>query len=263
MPVAGGLLSRRWAAVLGSPVAHSLSPVLHRAAYADLGLDWTYDARECTAAGLPAVLAAARADGAFGGFSLTMPLKEAVLPLVDAIATDLGAVNTVVPGPEGLRGSNTDVDGVLAALGELAPGPGRAAVLGAGGTARAAVAALHRLGREVDVLARRPGGALLGAPVLGWDSFNPSGYAVVVSTVPAGATDALAARGWPSTVALLDVVYVPWPTALAAAALAAGAPVVGGLAVLVGQAVEQVRLMTGQLPSVPVVRAAGESALRR
>ncbi len=261
MPRRGRLLSARWAAVLGSPVAHSLSPVLHRAAYADLGLRWSYAAIECTVPQLVPELAAARTDPGFGGFSLTMPLKEAVLGLLDEVGTDLGAVNTVLPRQGRLVGLNTDSDGVAAALAELAPAPGPAAVLGAGGTARAAVAALRRLGREPDVLARRPLPDLLGARVLPWSGFDPGGYAVVVATTPHGATDALAERGWPRRTALLDVLYAPWPTRLAAVAEGAGAVVVGGLAVLVGQAVEQVVAMTGARPSAAVLRAAGESAL--
>lgn len=246
--------------MLGTPVAHSLSPALHRAAYADLGLDWSYSAQRCGVAELPGVLAAARGDAAFAGFSLTMPLKEVALHLLDTVRTDLGAVNTVTPSAEGLVGDNTDVDGILAALAELQAPPGPAAVVGSGGTARAAVAALRRLGRDTVVLARRPLPDLLGAAVVPLSTFDPGDYAVVVATTPAGTTDGLAAAGWSAGTALLDVLYDPWPTALAAAALTAGAPVVGGLAVLVGQAVEQVCLMTGRTPDVATVRAAGEAA---
>ena len=247
----------RWAAVLGDPVAHSLSPRLHRAAYAALGLDWTYDARRCSRGDLAAFLDRARADADFAGYSLTMPLKEKALGLLDAVDAPVPAVNTVLPVAGRLVGRNTDVDGIRAAVAGLGGTRGPVAVLGAGGTARAAVAALLPVAASVVVVARRPPGQLLslGVPVLAWPP-EPSSYSLVVSTVPAGATDALAAQGWPSSTALVDVVYDPWPTMLAAAALAAGAPVAGGREVLVGQALEQVRLMTGRAVPAGVLHAA-------
>src|ERR1700712_699591 len=108
---------RRRAAVCGSPIAHSLSPVLHRAAYAELGLrDWSYEAVECTSAELPARLEAARREEDFGGYSLTMPLKLTAVGLVDELeplARRVGAVNTVVPRNGGLAGYNTDVPGMI------------------------------------------------------------------------------------------------------------------------------------------------------
>lgn len=264
MPASGD----RWAALLGSPAGHSLSPVLHRAGYDALGRPWAsrwrYDARECGAADLAAVLANARDDPSWAGFSLTMPLKEIALPLldeVDASAVAVGAVNTVLPDAGRLLGANTDPAGVRAALTDLQAGPGPAAILGAGGTARAVVATLRAAGREVTVFARRPRGALLGAPVLAWETFVPADWSLVVATTPAGATDLLARRPWPPAAALLDVLYAPWPTRLAARAAGDGARVVGGMPVLVGQAVEQVRLMTGRRPDPIVLRAAGEAAL--
>ena len=271
------------AAVLGSPVAHSLSPVLHRAAYAHLRLDWTYDALECREPDLAALVAGLGREWA--GLSLTMPLKAAVLPLLDAAdeATGLaGAANTLLL-REGRRvGANTDVPGMVAALAERGvPSPdgvrGRALVVGAGATARSALVALALAGyHAVDLVARRPeatsglarvaeqvgteivvhpwpaGGALLGA-------------AVVVATVPAGAADLLAGQvpGSPGT--LFDVVYSPWPTPLAAAWSAAGGLVVGGLDLLVHQAVGQVLLMTGCAVAadelVAVMRHAAAAAL--
>jgi len=253
-----------WAAVLGAPIAHSLSPVLHRAAYASLGLNWTYDARWCDAAGLPAALALARGDPSFAGYSLTMPLKEAVLPLLDAVSSPVPAVNTVLPVDGRLVGHNSDVEGVRAAVLGLPAGDGSAAVLGAGGTAKAAVAALLGLGRRVAVVARRPaaspaGPGASGVPVVGWEAFTPSAYSLVVACVPAGVTDVLAARGWPASCALVDVLYEPWPTALGAAALRAGAPVAGGREVLVAQAVAQVEWMTGRIVSPSVLVGALQS----
>lgn len=272
---------RRWAAVLGSPIAHSLSPVLHRAAYAALGLaDWRYDAVKCDAVGLPGLLAEVRADPEWAGLSLTMPLKTAVLPLLDGlsdVAGTVGAVNTVLPRGVWLSGDNTDVTGLATALAELGrPVPGAGAVvLGGGGTARAVLVALARSGaRDVEVVLRRPaaGGALveLGAGVGLQVRLRPwaqapaavAEAAVVVATTPAGATDELALTGWPGRAALVDMLYAPWPTALASAARRARVPVVGGLAVLVAQAAAQVVLMTGRPAPVAAMRAAGEVAMR-
>jgi len=263
-------VSVRHAAVLGSPIAHSLSPVLHRAAYAALGLDWSYSAIECSADELEGVLAA-RADWA--GFSCTMPLKHAALDVVDVVApraADVGAANTVLPMPGGgWRADNTDVDGVVESLAESGVAPSTVTVLGAGGTAQAVVAALAVLGvARCTVLVRdlsRSGAVLatgervgvgvvtglLGAPV-------PAG--LVVSTLPGGAADPLARLPWTSEHAVLDVVYDPWPTPLAAAARAGGATVISGALMLLHQAAAQVALMTGRDAPVPAMRAALRAA---
>ena len=252
----------RRAAVLGSPVGHSLSPALHRAAWAAVGFEGSYDARECPAEALPGVLAEVRGDEAWVGLSLTMPLKEVVLGLVDEVsprAASLGTANTVLRRPDGsLWATSTDGDGVLAAVQAVGAPAGPVAILGAGGTARAALGVLP----EAVVVARSAArAAILGAPVVTWSDFRAGSYALVVSTTPSGATDGLAESRWPADVALVDVVYDPWPTRLGSAALSAGAAVCGGLEVLVGQAVEQVELMTGRRPDPAVLRAAGESQL--
>src|ERR1700760_1272993 len=138
-------MSRR-AAVLGRPIAHSLSPLLHRAAYAALGLDWTYDAIDCGVEDVREVLAA-RADWA--GFSCTMPLKRVVLEVaaeVRPLAAAVGAGNTLLPVAGGWAVDNTDVVGVTGALGAAHPAFDDATVLGAGGTAQAVVVALAELG---------------------------------------------------------------------------------------------------------------------
>ena len=266
--------------MLGSPIAHSLSPVLHRAAYADLGLErWRYDAIEVAdLAGLREVL-----QGQWAGLSLTMPLKRLVTPLLDQVsdlARDVGAVNTVTFGPRGRVGDNTDVQGIVAALAEggvttLSPGAG--CILGGGATAAAALAALSVLGdRAPMVVARHPARAaqaLAAAERLGstprlvlWPDAGPvvRAASVVVSTVPASAGAAVV--GLAPTVAsgvLLDVGYDPWPTPAALAWEGAGGTSVSGFAMLLHQAVAQVRLMTGRDPSVEVMRAAGLAALRQ
>jgi shikimate dehydrogenase len=270
----------RRAAVLGSPIGHSLSPVLHRAAYAHLGLaGWTYQAYDVDEAGLAGFLA--RLDPSYAGLSLTMPLKAAVLPLLDAaspMTETVGGANTVLL-RDGLRvGENTDVPGIAAALAARGIGPVESAVvLGGGATARSAVAALSTLTGSVRVYVRDPArrdGMHSVAAATGVDlAVEPWARAadglaapLVVNTTPAGATDGLVAAVPRAVGTLFEVVYDPWPTPLAAAWLARGAVAVDGLDLLVHQAVLQVLLMTGTEAGpddlARVLRAAGERALR-
>jgi shikimate dehydrogenase len=268
-----------WAAVLGSPIAHSLSPVLHRAAYAELRLtEWRYDAIECTTQALPELISRAHGDSSFGGFSLTMPLKLAVLPLLDELlplAHTTGAVNTVVRRDGRLFGANTDVPGMVNALREAGVDqPRRPVVLGGGGSAQAAVVALAQLGASrVWVALRSPGRAPalravaetagIRLQVVDYEPGAIDGADLVISTVPGAASEE--AAGWDVTwregAVLFDLVYAPWPTPFAAMALAAGVRVLGGLELLVHQAVGQVSLMTGLDIDVAILRNAGERAL--
>ncbi|NUS10187.1 MAG: shikimate dehydrogenase [Streptomyces sp.] len=269
----------RRAAVLGSPIAHSLSPVLHRAAYAAMGLgNWRYDRFEVDEAALPAFLAGLD-PAEWAGLSLTMPLKRAVIPLLDDItptAASVEAVNTVVLGADGRRsGDNTDIPGLLAALYErgITTVPS-AAVLGAGATASSALAALARICTgEVTAYVRGPEraaemrqwGERLGVAVRTADWAGAAAALdapLVVATTPAGAADHLAAAVPERPGALFDVLYHPWPTPLAAAWAERGGTVLGGLDLLVHQAVLQVEQHTGR-DSVPLaaMRAAGEAAL--
>ncbi|MGK5630628.1 shikimate dehydrogenase [Streptomyces sp. URMC 123] len=272
--------ARNRAAVLGSPIAHSLSPVLHRAAYAELGLaDWTYDRFEVDEAALPGFLDGL--DARWAGLSLTMPLKRAVIGLLDEVsdtAAAVEAVNTVVFTDDGRRlGDNTDIPGIAAALRER--GVERveaAAVLGAGATASSALAALAGLCsgpvtayvRSADRAAQmRQWGERLGVAVRTADwarAADAFAAPLVIATTPAGATDALAASVPARPGTLFDVLYDPWPTALAAAWGERGGAVVGGLDLLVHQAVLQVERMTGRAPApLAAMRAAGERALAR
>jgi shikimate dehydrogenase len=270
----------RRAAVLGSPIAHSLSPVLHTAAYAALGLgDWTYTAIECDEAGLPALLASC--DPQWAGLSLTMPLKRAVLPLLDRtepLAVEVGGANTVVFERGERHGYNTDVPGMVAALADAGvTAPPGATILGAGATACAALAALRETGlTSAVVLVRdqaRAAGLLAAASRLGmavdlqpFDSGVRDGD-LLVSTVPAGAADFYAERAGgsrPGPFAVLDVVYAPWPTPLAQAAAKSGAVVVSGFDLLLFQAARQVELMTGIKPApLDHMRLAGQTELAR
>lgn len=269
----------RRAAVLGSPIAHSLSPVLHRAAYAALGLTgWRYDRFEVDEAALPAFLD--QLDPVeWAGLSLTMPLKRAVIPLLDDItgtARSVEAVNTVVLGADGRRrGDNTDIPGMLAALRERGvTSVPSAAVLGAGATASSALAALARLRTgQVTAYVRGPAraaemrqwGERLGVAVrtADWaDAADALGEPLVVATTPAGAADHLAAAVPARPGALFDVLYDPWPTPLGAAWADRGGAVIGGLDLLVHQAVLQVEQHTGRGPApLAAMRAAGEAAL--
>ncbi|WP_326691965.1 shikimate dehydrogenase [Streptomyces sp. NBC_01795] len=263
------------AAVLGSPIAHSLSPVLHRAAYAELGLGtWTYDRFDVDEEGIAGFLA--DLDERWAGLSLTMPLKRAVIPLLDEVsetAASVEAVNTVVFGEDGRRlGDNTDIPGMIAALNEVdVEAVDSATVLGAGATAASALAALTRVCKgEITAYVRseeraremRGWGERLGVAVRTeeWTRAAEGLRApLVLSTTPVGATDGLAQAAPAVGGTLFDVVYDPWPTALAAAW---NGGVVGGLDLLVHQAVLQVEQMTGRRPAPGVMRAAGEAELR-
>lgn len=251
------------AAVLGRPIGHSLSPLLHRAAYVSLGLDWHYDAVDVGSDELGAFL-----DGLgpeWRGLSLTMPLKAAVLPLlddVDALARDVAAANTVVLGQGRRSGFNTDVHGIVAALADAGvTTASRAVVLGGGATARSALAALRQLGERAPTLVVRsePAETLAAAERLGVAPtvvpFSPEvldGCDLLVSTLPAGAADAVAPHV-SDVPALLDVVYEPWPTPLARAC---GGVLVSGREMLLHQAAAQVQLMTGLPAPLEAMRAA-------
>jgi shikimate dehydrogenase len=272
-------LQARKAAVLGSPVAHSLSPVLHRAAYAALGLDgWSYEAVECGEAGLAGLLAGCGPEWA--GVSLTMPLKRAVLPLLDRtdpVAAATGGANTVVFREGARHGYNTDVAGMVAALAEadLGAAPAGALILGAGATACSALAALRDLGlRQATAAVRDPARAerllaaasRLGVSVALCAFGSDVGAELLISTVPAGAADFYAERlrglAHPPAM-IMDVVYHPWPTPLATAARQAGSVVAGGFELLLHQAARQVELMTGLRAPVQAMREAGLAELAR
>jgi shikimate dehydrogenase len=264
-------------AVLGDPIDHSLSPALHRAAYVALGLDWTYDAVQVPSGGLADFLAGL--DDQWRGLSLTMPLKREAMPLVtsrDPWAGLAGAANTVLLDSDGVHGLNTDVPGAIAALREATSASvDRAVVLGGGATATSVLLALADLGCAHAVLAvRDPARAAETLEAVGRHAHAPvvetvllAGLAdvaadVVVSTVPAEAQTAEVLAAVAGVPVVFDVVYDPWPTPLATAALKDGRTLVGGLDLLLWQAVDQVRAMTGRF-DVPVaaMRAAGEAAL--
>ncbi|MQW74933.1 shikimate dehydrogenase [Nocardioides sp. dk4132] len=261
-------------AVLGDPVAHSLSPTLHRAGYAALGLDWSYDAVRVPAGGLAGFLAGL--DETWRGLSLTMPLKREVLDLADEVtdrARLAGAANTWVRGERTLV-DNTDLPGAVAAVRERYDGPVHSAtILGAGATAASTGLALCELGAtRVTLLARSPERAAETVAAIRRHPADPEvvvgsladGVAsgeVLVSTVPADAqTPELLAR-CTAPDAVFEALYEPWPTPLAAAALESGRALVGGLDLLVHQAVLQFEMFTGRPAPLAQMRAAGEQAL--
>lgn len=256
-----------------------MSPVLHGAAYRALGLsNWTYERLDCDAAGLPALVAGLGQEWA--GLSVTMPAKRAALALATertAVAEAVGAANTLVPLPGGgWRADCTDVAGVVGALtaagGYRRREGARGVVLGAGGTAAAAVAALAELGvrtvtlvvrdraraSETVVTARRVG---VEVEIVHWPDIDIGELAaaatIVVSTVPAAAVEPYAERIVMAP-HVLDVIYHPWPTPLAVAAHRRGTRLATGLDMLLHQAFGQVERFTGR----PAPREVMRDALR-
>ncbi len=282
-------------AVLGSPIAHSQSPVIHAAAYGVLGLDWNYGRRELVAADLAEFLSSC--DENWRGLSLTMPLKEEahrLAEVLDPVAEESGVVNTMlrvtgVAGSAAWAGFNTDVGGLAAAIARQGFRADRTIVLGAGATAVSAVLAARRLGaREVTVCARRseaavalaerfdgssePGGAplrvsaaaLSAAESAQWESERAalSGSTLIISTLPSGSVDwsNVPAVGLAAT---FDVSYHPWPSELAKLTSAAGMPVAPGSDMLVEQAVLQIRVFVNGDPGFPLAdEAAVLTAMR-
>jgi shikimate dehydrogenase len=269
-------------AVLGDPIGHSLSPVIHRAAYDALGLDgWRYDAVQVPGGGLAAFVGGLD-PAEWRGLSLTMPLKREAVPLLDTHDEWVGlssVCNTVVLDEDRARhGLNTDVTGALMVLGEHDERPlGRAVVLGAGATAASLLLALAERGTRhatlvvrdparaeetVRVVRSHPRGVVVDVRTLDEVARSELEADVLVSTVPASAQipELLAAvAGIPF---FFEVVYEPWPTPLAEAALRAGHALSTGLDLLIAQAVNQVVAMTGRF-DVPVgaMRRAAEDAL--
>ncbi|WP_370942662.1 shikimate dehydrogenase [Amycolatopsis sp. cg5] len=255
----------RRAAVLGKPVEHSLSPVLHGAAYRALGLDdWSYERVEMDADGLPAFVLGLGPE--WTGLSVTMPGKRAALDFATEVterASAVGAANTLVRVESGWLADCTDVDGVAGALrfaGGYSPADGDVGtVLGAGGTAAATVVAFAAMGlSSVRLVVRNPDragettkaakAAGLEVDVLTWSEADfaelASSTAVLVNTVPPDAVAPHVAE-LAAVPCLLDVIYHPWPTPLAAAVAARGGRLATGLDMLLHQAFGQVEHFTG------------------
>lgn len=260
--------------VLGSPIEHSLSPQLHRIAYRFLDVDMGYERLETTVEDLPLRFAPQMTAEDLGGYSVTMPLKEAIFDYVDVVspfAMQVGAINTVYwttqsDGQRFSQGHNTDVAGILNALDSVQPqavAPLPRAIIGGGSTATSALVALKVLGSHtVDVYVRNPhktqtllqtaGMLNMTVNVRNLADFvhHAEGYTTVICTLPAHAADTFASQlSQPIQGTLLDVSYNPWPSILAHQWEKAGGAVVSGLFMLLYQAVDQVKLFNGYLPS--------------
>ncbi|MEU0314675.1 shikimate dehydrogenase [Nocardioides sp. NPDC006273] len=267
-------------AVLGDPIDHSLSPALHRAAYAELEMsDWSYTSTRVQAGGLATYVADLGGDwppSRWRGLSVTMPLKREAYELARSIsprARLVGAVNTLVRSSHGWVGDNTDLPGAVAAIRERAGADfscASGAILGAGATAASTGLALAELGASrITLLARNPGAAGETIEMISRHRSKPvvsvlpidsaiDGVDVVVSTVPAKAQTPELIDRWASTPVVFDVVYDPWPSPLLSVTPGVA---ISGLDLLVHQAVLQFELFTGRPAPLEAMRAEGEKAL--
>ena len=269
----------RFVGILGWPLEHTLSPVIHNVAFRAVGLDWTYLAFPVPPERLSDAIAGLRALGSAGA-NVTMPHKQTVIPLLDGISGDaraVGAVNTIQRLGDRLIGHNTDVDGFREFVSEEAGVAVRGTscvVLGAGGAARAIVRALEELGvGEVSVVARREeaaesvaGSARPGfARAAPWERARALAEAsgVIVNCTPLGmrGEDVLPGASFHEGQLVVDLIYQPPTTPLLDNARAAGAVAWGGLGMLVLQAAASFGIWTGQDPPTDVMSAAAVRAI--
>ncbi len=270
--------SARRCAVVGSPIAHSLSPALNRAAYSEIGLDWTYDHVLVESSGLADFVDGL--DESWRGLSLTMPLKRTVVPLLDTSDDWVrlsGVANTLVLDEGSRHGFNTDIPGAIAAMEERLPSPARSAVvLGGGATATSVLLALAESGcTSATVLVRDPARAEETIAVVSAHPRAPDlsvgtiahtttiDADLLVTTIPGEAQTPELLALCADVPAVFEVVYDPWPTPLARAVLEDGRLLVAGLDLLAHQAVGQVQRMTGRTVSVDLLRQAGTDELTR
>ncbi len=257
--------------VLGHPVAHSLSPAMHNAAFGALGLPHRYEARDVPPAGLPAAVTHLRALTDLVGANVTVPHKEAIGGLLDLVTPEaraIGAVNTIVRAGSRLEGHNTDRVGFAAALAEreVAVAGQRVLVLGAGGAARAAVLSLLAAGATVVVANRTMaraaqltavlGGTLIAWPEAGGDAL--AGIDILVNATSAGlqGEDPLPGVVLSSRLAVFDLIPTARLTPLLTRSSAAGCRTVDGLLMLLHQAAASFTLWTGENAPIPAMRAA-------
>lgn len=256
-------------AVLGHPIAHSKSPVIHRAAYRELGLDWRYSAIRCGEASLRALVEGRGPE--WRGFSLTMPLKDEAYALarrLDASARESGVANTLLRIEEGWAAFNTDVLGLTRAIARAGLDATRTVVLGAGATAGSALLAARNLGAQrITVLARRieaaralaerfdgvagqAGKLVVDAGALG--SLPGESPTLVISTLPGHGVDWTKLAVPAGSAPLFDVSYSPWPSAGAQVWRATGGTAHSGVGMLVEQALIQVRIFLHGSPDTPL-----------
>lgn len=289
------LLVGQQLAVLGLPIEHSKSPLIHRAAYAELGLDWEYSALSCDVDALHGRLETSGPE--WTGLSLTMPLKEEahrLAAILDSVAQESGVVNTLLrlSGDAGWAGFNTDVAGLAAAIARAGTSTEHTIVIGSGATAVSAILAARTLGaRRISVLARNPDAAAalisrfdgssarVSSEPICIDTLTPAALradpsaeglttsgTLVISTLPGPASSGFAVPDALTRIPLFDVAYDPWPSPLAQRWRAAGGQTFSGLGMLVEQAIVQIRIfLTGNpatlLPGEDRVRTAMRSAL--
>ncbi|MGA4668482.1 shikimate dehydrogenase family protein [Propionibacteriaceae bacterium Y1923] len=262
----------RACAVIGHPAHHSLSPAMHRAAYRALGLDWDYQLHDVAPDRLDDFVHGL--DATWRGLSVTMPHKEAIIAFgsPDEVVTLTGAGNTLLLGDQPSV-HNTDVAGVVNAVRLQRPDLNRVTIIGNGATARSGLVGASRLGaRRVSVLARRPERAAdmvelgravgLEVTVLPLDQTPPKAD-LLFSTIPTTGVAEHVERLAGTAELLFDAVYHPWPTPLGRTAEAAGTPILSGLHLLAGQAVDQVQLMTGLEIELDTLLQAGLAELAR
>lgn len=267
--------------LLGYPLSHSVSPAMHNAALAELGLaDWHYAPLPVPPAGLAEAVASLRGD-AYAGANVTVPHKQSVVPLLDGVtpvAHAIGAVNTIVKQDGRLLGHNTDAAGLLADLynHDVSLSKRPAVILGAGGSARAAVAALAGVGAQIRVIARRPEQVETLRAIAAFDAFewNPLGFlaatddvALITNTTPLGMTPHTETSPWldgtpfPPAAFVYDLVYNPPQTLLVRQARADGLRAATGLGMLVEQGALALELWTGRTAPRATMRRAAEASL--
>lgn len=267
--------------LIGWPVEHSLSPAMHNAAFAELGLDWHYGLLPTPDNAIAARLEEVRI--CYRGANVTVPHKQRVMAYLDDVddtAKVIGAVNTIVVRDGQLQGYNTDAAGFLAGLTEVGfrPAGRHALVLGAGGAARAVVTALqgaectvtihNRRPQRAIELAKRVGGRVHGLSAgIGLEDLDLSQFDLLVNTTPVGMWPEIDACPWPETIPIpsrwtvYDLVYNPLRTRLLARAHENGATAIGGLEMLIQQGASAFALWTGRQPPAEIMRAAARAAL--
>ena len=244
------------AAVLGSPIDHSLSPLLHTIAYTELGLESEYSRIEVKNGELEGFLK--NCDSSWTGFSLTMPLKEEVLSCskdISEIAKRIRSANTLVRTSDGYRATSTDISGFTHALtAHGAEARGQVLIIGAGATARAVAAACDGVATRITIMNRSPSRVqalancveLSELAFISWDESEFFEEAdLIISTTPEGASDSLI-DFFPlrPTSIFFDVLYKPWPTRACAAWGARGGQIIDGLDLLIHQGIDQVAMFS-------------------
>ena len=242
------------AAVLGSPISHSLSPTLHRSAYRKLGIDGEYTSFEVREDELADFISGC--DESWTGFSLTMPLKEQVLEIatqVDSHASRIHSANTLIRRGRDWYATSTDRTGFISLLNSHKLNSAmNILILGAGGTARAALGALDRSDRTITIMRRTrardltltsalESSALVLEP---WEIKDVSTFDLVINTVPTGASAEIVRGG--ELPPLVDVIYHPWPSPLAHIWKERQERIISGIELLIWQGIDQVELMTGE-----------------